>query len=364
MTNTFPLLSLPYLCQKNVIDCWNPFEFFTFARLSQRTMRIATFIKKRIPYIVVYCPSLAGEYCLEMKAPGEDSWISWKFCSLNHWDKDYRRPNKYVIRSSDEFLGLLDLTRDILKIFKTSNNKISMRLNRRVTRDQISSFIDFANSLKRNPEDTEFLFEMNTCNGPLLQQTMNGLSKNVKNITIFSYDTRDFSIDLPKFKVMNRLDVWGKCRWVNLKFLLQVDPIRIYMEHKTWTSRELNRLLKCWIEGKMRLKQCEIYFKQQIDIKEILIGLHAELMDPRIHVKSLQIDVGYRIKTTRVYGGIYLNRNDGRRIVITHFGHKEHRNGEGVPQKVIDEYEKAVRTWNERGVSRVYPTYKLCMYSE
>ncbi|EGT39289.1 hypothetical protein CAEBREN_18368 [Caenorhabditis brenneri] len=124
---------------------------------------------------------------------------------------------------------------------------------------------------------------------------------------------------------------------MDVNTLTRINYRSVEICRSTWTNRDVNFFLKSWASGNSnsRMEYADLNINEVIDLDVILNGLSPEFRDPRTTKRKFVRDG----KTYSVFGGIDIQRNDGKVATIQWIRHAMKDDIDSIPQEWIDEFE-------------------------
>uniref|UniRef100_A0A1I7U1A7 FBA_2 domain-containing protein n=1 Tax=Caenorhabditis tropicalis TaxID=1561998 RepID=A0A1I7U1A7_9PELO len=226
-----------------------------------------------------------------------------------------------------------------MDVFDCSFGVIDLDIKPPLTDDGLILFVNWLNEMKTELRTVT----IEAGNLETFEIFMNGFRKSIGfllvNDTCYHFD----HIKRLNLEVKFLFCLFGP--YIHLDLLLSLDCKKIIAEGEiNLTAVELNVFLRSWQEGKTnrKLEIFQVKTDEEEDIKEVLRGCGAEIMDPRTtKLKFWDSVYGW---ITLIHGGIHFRRNDGRLAVIDI--NKNSTYGEVVPEENIQKYLRERVTWN------------------
>ncbi|EGT39313.1 hypothetical protein CAEBREN_04906 [Caenorhabditis brenneri] len=118
---------------------------------------------------------------------------------------------------------------------------------------------------------------------------------------------------------------------MDVNTLMRINYRTVEVCLSAWTNQDLNFFLTSWAAGKSNSKmECaNLNISEVIDLGIVLNSLSPEFRDPRTTKRKFSRDG----KTYSVFGGIDIQRNDGKVATIQWIRHAMEDGIESVPQE-------------------------------
>uniref|UniRef100_A0A1I7U1D3 FBA_2 domain-containing protein n=1 Tax=Caenorhabditis tropicalis TaxID=1561998 RepID=A0A1I7U1D3_9PELO len=329
----FPLFQLPLLCIQEVSDQWELVDLYNFSLLSKRAKRVSERKKKRIPWLV-----------------GLDFDYRTIEFMRSHVDVDFQlifKQNRFIVglrenASLDTDISLfLQATQQFLDVFKCRFYEISLELKPPLTDDQLIVLIDWMNGMKNEIR----MILIRSATWPMFELFMNRFRKSIGKLMLLEnkYDCGDIVFKRLNFEIKHSFSS-NPCPWFHLDFLFSMDTEKISAYKINFSAEDLNVFLRSWQEGKtnQRMREFACVPLKELNVKEVLKGCGAELMDPRTTKQKYSMS-GYL--DCWIYGGIHIRRNDGRLAVID-TNDSNTTVDDGTTEGHIEDYLEEREIWN------------------
>ncbi|EFO95788.1 hypothetical protein CRE_13984 [Caenorhabditis remanei] len=341
-----PLLRLPFLPLQNIIQNWNIYEIYHFAKVSKRTKSVArSAVRKPLDI------SLTNGECFLIKTSfagnsgivprGPETWL-FELRDISERDNTesdvYNENHVYHtlnLFSDNPLLLFLETLELLFEMFNCSItiNWIGWKI------EDMRQVIDWMNGCDKLTKVENVHFSLNINNQMTLALFLETFQKKLGRLILYS---KVSDIAPVKFSMeIERFSYFGSARWVNLPILMSMNTCkRLYLGVSLLTNQDLNVFLRNWKEGKSNsiLEVLHVYVPDQEDWKTILNGLGAVVRHPT------QVTRCY-INTLWYYGGVDIQRVDGKigTVMWTHYvGSNEH---EKIPKNIIEEFERTKQEW-------------------
>ncbi|EFO95812.1 hypothetical protein CRE_13985 [Caenorhabditis remanei] len=340
-----PLLRLPFLPLQNIIQTWNIYEIYHFAKVSKRTKSVArAAVRKPLDISLtngecfLIKTSFAGNSGIVPRGPE-----TWLFELRDNSERDNTDSDVYNEKDVYHTLNLFSdnpllLFLDTLKLlFEVFNCSITIYWIGWKSED-MRQVIDWMNGCDKLTTIRNVHFSLNINNQMTLSLFLETFQKKLGRLIMYS----EVSDIAPlKFSMeIERLSYYG-ARWVNLPILMSMNTCkRFYLGASLLSNQDINVFLRSWKEGKSNsiLEVLHVYVPDQEDWKAILNGLGAVVRHPTKVTRCYINNLWY-------YGGVDIQRVDGKigTVMWTHYvGSNEH---EKIPRNIIEEFEKTKQEW-------------------
>uniref|UniRef100_A0A1I7V1C1 FBA_2 domain-containing protein n=1 Tax=Caenorhabditis tropicalis TaxID=1561998 RepID=A0A1I7V1C1_9PELO len=302
----FPLLKLPLLCIQEVTDQWDVIELISFSFLSKRAKRISKRRKR-------------NDFNVNLKL---NSCSPSLHCDYSNPLPDVRyHEGQELIRSSD-ISSFLENTQHFMDILNCPFERVRFQLEPLITNDQLIGMINWLNGMKNDINEVW----IQSATSQMFESIIKRFRKRIRNLNVYEAGFQHGGIVHKRLNFeVNHIFTSTESPWIRLDFIFSMNLERISAIITNLSAKDLNLFLKSWQEGKtnQRLKRFLVTTRFDRDIKKVLKGCKAELMDPRttkLKVRTLDY-AGY--KDVWIHGGIHIKGNDGRLAVIQNHTHKE-----------------------------------------
>ncbi|KAF1771637.1 hypothetical protein GCK72_003464 [Caenorhabditis remanei] len=324
----FKLMHLPTLVFQQVADCWDLQEKYTLSQVSQKSKIVLSLAnKKRLSKIDFHIPSTVYITYRHSENP-----FRLELDCYSKIPKWFYYPEKaFELISNIEFL--FD---SHLESFHFDPKKIAWQ--------ELYKTLKWINSHWNLPFNPDISIQSYTYDGMFFKILMESLEKNVDHFTISGMEYGSQSI---KFCHNFEID------WLNVNdtLFLDVDAFtslkfsRAYLYNVDIANEEINEILMSWKMGRFGDKMESITVEKMtlIDLRAMLVGLEAELRDPRITKRSKRLPNG---TTAWIHGGIYFNGPNGKTATINLYSYQSAKGDDRIPEESIQEYETIQRSWN------------------
>uniref|UniRef100_A0A1I7T4P5 FBA_2 domain-containing protein n=1 Tax=Caenorhabditis tropicalis TaxID=1561998 RepID=A0A1I7T4P5_9PELO len=331
----FPLFLLPLLCIQEVTDLWESVDLYKFSTLSKKAKRISK-KRKANPYKVILD---VGSHTLTLEKNGLRDYV-WTFES----------------EEIDLFL-YLQANQHFMDVFNCPLG-ITIDLEPPLTDDQLIMMIDWLNNMKNDIEWVEIQYAI----WPMFDIFMNRFKRSVDMFTMHQHMYSSFVYKSPCFEIKQILDS-DFSGWFGREFIMNMDPEQILANEIDLSGADLNVFLRSWQEGKTNrgLRVCKLSLNRYFNIREVLKGCGAKMMDPRTTKLYFRSVDGLLHHDIWIYGGFYIRRNDGRLAVIQTYLFQSFKENEDTHWKHIPSFLEARDMWNSENSTGMHD-YEFHVY--
>ncbi|EFO95740.1 hypothetical protein CRE_13980 [Caenorhabditis remanei] len=342
-----PLLRLPFLPLQNIIQNWNIYEIYHFAKVSKRTKSVARAAVRKpldISLTNIECflikTSFAGNSGIDHRGP--ETWL-FELRDISKRDNTesdvYNENHVYHtlnLFSDNPLLLFLETLQLLFEVFDCS---IHMVYWNSWNSEDMREVIDWMNGNDKLTRIETIQFNLNTNNQWALALFLETFQKKLGRLILYSEVSDiapvNFSIE------MERFSDFGSARWVNLPILMSMNTCKkLYLGVSLLSNQDLNVFLRSWKEGKSNsiLETLRVFVPGQEDWKTVLNGLGAVVRHPT------QVTRCY-IEKVWFYGGVDIQRVDGTigTVMWTHYLERDKH--EKIPKNLFEAFEKTKQEW-------------------
>ncbi|EFO95835.1 hypothetical protein CRE_13906 [Caenorhabditis remanei] len=329
----FKVMELPLVAFRNVADFWDPNEQYQLSKLSKKskaTMKLA--IKKR-PSQLILAPPLKVNFNYSVTG----SYHFHQPVYINYGLGNHPR-------FSPGFLDrCFQTVNDLKDLFNSEFRRIHFFPNH-LSWEDLYRIVNWINQDESLPSIPVMTMATIKDNGMFFKILMENLEKNVHNFTIWGMERGQKSL-----KIRHNFEI--KELYVNDTLFLDVDAFtslkfsRANLRGVDIQSEEINEILMSWKMGRFGEKM-ELFYAKDIAIlhlRAMLIGLEAELRDPRTAKRNILFPDG---TPGWLYGGIDVKGANGKTATIWLYSYQSTNEDDPIPEECIQKYENAQRNWN------------------
>uniref|UniRef100_A0A1I7UZQ0 FBA_2 domain-containing protein n=1 Tax=Caenorhabditis tropicalis TaxID=1561998 RepID=A0A1I7UZQ0_9PELO len=341
----FPFFQLPLLCIQDVSDLWEIVELYNFSLLSKRAKRIAK--RKKVNNSMVNLHFNSRSIAFMIGPCDVDFYLNFK---QNRFIVD----SKECVSLETDISPFLKALQHFLDVSNCRFEMVYFELISPLTDDQLIAIIDWMNGLKTAIEQIVIRY----ATWPMFELFMSRFRKSISELRPLHLDFKRDNIVLKRLNFEIKYTFSSNfCSWFHLDFLFSMDTEKITVYAINLCAEDLNKYIRSWQEGKTsrKVKQVQLRFSTQRDVKEVLKGCGGELMDPRTTKLSFRgiSSSGYNYNYF-VYGGIYIRGNDGRLAIVETDGQDYWSDNEGSHAERVQTYLKAQDIWNNENSPDVW----------
>ncbi|EFO95775.1 hypothetical protein CRE_13904 [Caenorhabditis remanei] len=331
----FKVMDLPLVAFRHVADFWDPNEQYQLSKLSKKSKeRIKSAIKKRPSQLIL--------------APPLKVILEYSDTKRFNFSVPIHRNPVYVLgdhpRFSLEFPDrCFQMINDLKDLFDSQFKRFAFFPNH-LSWEDLSRIVNWINLDESLPSIPNMTMAAIKDNGMFLKILMENLEKNVHNFTIWGMERGQKSL-----KIRHNFEI--KDLYVNDTSSLDVDAFtslkfsRANLHRVDIANKEINEILMSWKMGRFGEKMESITVEKMtlINLRIMLIGLEAELRDPRITKRSWPLADG---TPGWLCGGIDVKGANGKTATIWLYSYQSTNEDDPIPEECIQKYENAQRNWN------------------
>ncbi|KAF1758722.1 hypothetical protein GCK72_015182 [Caenorhabditis remanei] len=306
---SFPLLKLPLVVLRRICANWVPIDLLVLSNVSKRTMlRLHSVIpRKRFKLKVLFWMNsrafvLDGTTEHVIDIPFEQrNRINWK-------DDIYFLDFIFEDISIRNIISMFD---QMSYVFNTDIHSISMNANQ--CSGKVSRILCWLNYRQKSIDDVKIDFNTREDIADIISlcQTLN-IKKNLDIANFFeSHKGKKLN---PKYEMDNLwLHAYNLDQWITLDNIMDFDCIHMNLTSFSFTSSDMNRYLKAWINGcNFRMKYLSLGLRP-LDLKVLTDGIEVEEVNASI-VRSYNSKI---LRGPCVFeDGTNIRSKDGRRATF------------------------------------------------
>ncbi|EFO95735.1 hypothetical protein CRE_13977 [Caenorhabditis remanei] len=350
-----PLLRLPFLPLKNIIQNWNIYEICEFAKVSKRTRNIAKVATRKSVKITLY----SGESFVIDTFFTEKGFIvpwnhrpeTWRLELKDVSERDntesedldeYDRHHTLNLFSDNPLLLFLETLEFLFNVFDCSIHSVYWNGWKSEDMRQV---IDWMNGCDKLTTIRNVRFMLNVNNQMTLALFLGTYQKKLGRLILCSDSGGEIFRGMIPVKYSNLLEIEriddNSCvKWVNLPNLTSMNCKTAFLGVSLLSNQDLNVFLKSWKEGRSNsiLEALRVFIPGQEDWRTVLNGLGAVVRHPTQVARCYLEEFWF-------YGGVDIQRVDGTigTVMWTHYQGRSDQ--EMIPKNIIEEFEKTKQEW-------------------
>ncbi|EFO95757.1 hypothetical protein CRE_13907 [Caenorhabditis remanei] len=332
----FKVMELPLVALRNVADFWNPNEQYQLSKVSKKSKTLIKSVIRKRPSHLILAPPLkvilvypdiekfnfnVPVYSNRVVVPGDHPRFSPGFpdncfqmvdCLKDLFDSEFRR-----IHFFPNYLSWEDLYRIVNWINRDENLPIIPV----VTMDTIKD------------------------NGMFFKILMENLEKNVQSFTIWGMER-----DQESMKIRHNFEIEDviveTTESIDINAFTSLKFSRAYLYNVDIQSEEINEILMSWKMGRFgeKMESITVDNMELIDLRIMLIGLEAELRDPRTTKRKKRLPDG---TPGWLYGGIDVKGVNEKTATIWLYSYQTANEDDPIPEGMIQKYERSQGNLNQ-----------------
>ncbi|EFO95753.1 hypothetical protein CRE_13903 [Caenorhabditis remanei] len=334
----FKVMDLPLVAFRHVADFWDPNEQYQLSKLSKKSKEIIkSAIKKRPSQLILAVPSR-----IVLAYSDTESF----YFGVPHYQ--YPLTNEYIPvdhpRFSPEFPDrCFQMVNDLKDLFDSQFKRFAF-FPKSLSWEDLYRIVDWINLDESLPNIPAITMNKMKNNGMFLKILLENLEKNVQAFTI-----RKMERSLKSMKIHHNFEIEDlyveSTQSLDINAFTSLKFSRAYLRGVDIQSEEINEILMSWKMGRFGDKM-ELFYAEDLavmDLRIILLGLEAELRDPRTTKRSTILADG---TPGWLCGGIDVTGVNGKTATIWLYSYQSTNEDDPIPEECIQKYENAQRNWN------------------